>query len=68
MIFFWPNSPSLCRASSCGMAFVSSCIIIEALMYGPIPAIIIEKLARAPPDKTLMKLRSCGVLLELNKF
>lgn len=53
------------------MAFVSNCIIIDALMYGPRPAIIIEKLANAPPDKTFIKLRSCEELLvelDVNKF
>src|SRR5271154_2030435 len=62
LIFFWPYSPSLCKASSFGMAFVSNCIMMDALMYGPRPAIIMEKLANAPPDKTFTKLRSEDVL------
>lgn len=35
-------------------------------MYGPRPAIIIEKLASAPPDNTLIKLSSCELFEEVN--
>ena len=43
-------------------------MMIDALIKGPSPAIIIEKLASAPPLSTLIKLRNWGELDELNKF
>ncbi len=58
LIFFLPYSPSLLRFSSLGSAFVSNCIMMDALIYGPRPTSMIEKLARAPPDRTLIKLKS----------
>ena len=36
VIFFLPSSPSFCISSSFGMAIVSSCIIMEDVIYGVI--------------------------------
>ena len=34
----WPTSPSFCSFSSDGTTTVSSCRMIEAVMYGMIPS------------------------------
>ena len=48
-----PASPSFLRASSCGDTTVSSCMMIEAEMYGMIPSAKIEKRDSAPPENML---------------
>ena len=39
------------NSSSDGITFVNSCRIIEALIYGPNPRVIIEKFLKPPPLK-----------------
>ena len=38
VIFFCPISPSFCKASRRGMTTVSSCMMIEDVMYGMMPS------------------------------
>ena len=58
MIFFVPVSPCSCHCWSFGITTVSSCMMIELVMYGMIPS---EKTARrvsAPPENRLMMPRN----------
>ena len=50
-----PVSPSLLSSSMRGIAFVRSCITIDAVMYGERPTRIIERLVKPPPEMRLMK-------------
>ena len=44
-----PDSPSLCSSSSFGIAFVSNCVIILAVINGLMPTSTIEIWLSAPP-------------------
>ncbi|EXI74126.1 MAG: hypothetical protein AW07_02264 [Candidatus Accumulibacter sp. SK-11] len=45
-----PASPSFFSASSCGLACVINCMMIDAEMYGMIPRAKIVKRDSAPPE------------------
>ena len=57
VIFCWPTSPSFCRRSSDGTTTVSSCRMIDAVMYGMIPSANRDRRERLPPEKRLRKPR-----------
>jgi hypothetical protein len=44
-----PTSPSFCSFSSAGETTVSSCRMIEAVMYGMIPSVKMAKRDSPPP-------------------
>ena len=48
-----PDSPSFLIASSCGTTTVSSCMMIDAEMYGMIPSARTENRDSAPPENRL---------------
>jgi hypothetical protein len=48
-----PASPSFLMASSCGTTTVSSCMMIDAEMYGMIPSAKTVKRDSAPPENRL---------------
>ena len=50
VIFFCPTWPSFCHCSSFGMTTPSSCMMIDAVMYGMIPRKKIATLVIAPPE------------------
>ena len=54
MIFFTPLSPSFDQASSLGITTVSSCMMIDEVMYGMIPSANTASWVNAPPEKRLM--------------
>ena len=64
VIFCWPTSPSLRSLSSVGTTTVSSCSMIEAVMYGMIPSAKIAKRCSEPPENVLSRPR----MLEPPKF
>ena len=53
----WPTSPSFCSFSSDGETTVSSCRMIEAVMYGMIPSAKSATRDSPPPVKVLSRLR-----------
>ena len=55
VIFCCPTSPSLRSLSSCGTTTVSSCSMIDAVMYGMIPSAKIAKRWSEPPEKRFRK-------------
>src|SRR5674476_325561 len=58
VISFWPCSPSLASASSWGMTTVSSCMMIDAVMYGMMPSANRATRASAPAEKRTFVRRS----------
>ena len=58
VIFCCPTSPSLRSLSSDGITTVSSCSMIDAVMYGMIPSAKIAKRWSEPPEKRLRKPRT----------
>ena len=48
-----PDSPSFFNWSSWGLTAVSSCMMIEAEMYGMMPSATILMRSRAPPENML---------------
>ena len=53
-IFFRPVSPSFERRSRAGIAIVSSCMIMELLIYGVMPIANSEAYENAPPVSILI--------------
>jgi hypothetical protein len=53
----WPTSPSFCSFSSDGETTVSSCRMIDAVMYGMIPSAKIAIRDSPPPVNRLRKPR-----------
>lgn len=51
VIFAWPAWPSLRSCSSRGMTTVSSCRMIDAVMYGMMPSAKTDSCSSAPPEK-----------------
>ena len=58
VIFCWPTSPSFLSFSSDGDTTVSSCRMIEAVMYGMIPSAKIAIRDSPPPVKRLRNPRT----------
>ena len=50
VIFFWPLWPSSRHCSSFGITTPSSCMMIDAVMYGMIPRKKTDTLVIAPPE------------------
>ncbi len=55
VIFFWPTCPSFCHSSSFGITTPSSCMMIDAVMYGMIPRKKIATFVIAPPENRSRK-------------
>ncbi len=53
----WPTSPSFCSFSSAGETTVSSCRMIEAVMYGMIPSANSAMRDSPPPVNVFSRLR-----------
>src|SRR5712692_8274423 len=69
MIFFRPRSPSLASLVKCGITTVSSCRMIDALMYGMMPsAKIVSREGPAGKDIKKPKKRAALVQQELAEF
>ena len=62
VIFLMPISPCFCHFSSRGMTTVSSCMMIELVMYGMIPSENTANLVSAPPENRSMKVRALWLL------
>src|SRR5687768_6315336 len=58
LILLRPYSPSLVRRSSAGIVWLSSVMMIEALMYGFTPSATTDSRARPPPEKRSSRLSS----------
>ena len=68
VITFWPCSPSLASSSSLGITTVSSCMMIDAVMYGMIPSANTATLPRAPPENRSRKPTTPAPPLAKNSF
>src|SRR4030042_470909 len=53
-----PCSPCFCHCSSLGITTVSSCMMIELVIYGMMPSPNTAIRVRAPPENRSMKLRN----------
>jgi len=58
---FRPSSPSLCSSSSFGMAIVSSCTMMEEVMYGEMLSANTDIFVKEPPVIVLKKLKAVEV-------
>ena len=54
VIFACPDCPSFFSSSKCGMTTVSSCTMIDAVMYGMMPMAKIDSCSSAPPENRLI--------------
>ncbi len=62
VIFLRPSSPSRCISSSAGMAMVSSCMMMEEVMYGVMFSAKMDICSKEPPVKASKKLKASPVL------
>ena len=56
-IFFLPSSPSRCISSSLGIAMVSSCMMMEDVIYGVMFKAKMDMLMNEPPVIASKKLK-----------
>ena len=58
VIFAWPDWPSLRSCSSRGITTVSSCRMIDDVMYGIMPSAKTESESSAPPENRFSRDRT----------